>query len=278
MLPGLVEKEVTHEACVADLSPTRSPVGIDGRWHTLQAQRTQALVQRTPAWYAFRKGRMTGSKFSSLFFTDTEVEYEELHARIFANGPPEKFDAASLARMRWGTTHEDHAAAEMLSYFPQLVGFEASILAHPTVPWMAASPDGTVAVVDQDRGTYHRVNVEIKCPSPKKGKWKNVSCPMYYYMGQLHAEMACTATRGTLFVVWTPKRCKVWYVPFNKQYHDDLVDWTTQFKEKRCTFKQFLFRKRHMEQFSKALAKAAIPLHPRGGFESGYTMATFKLG
>jgi len=278
-----------HAACVELLLAKRREHGkatdVSPKWFSIQKvaktrthQASQPLVQRTPEWFRFRKGRMTGSKFSNLFFTDTEDELDVLRNRIFHDGPREKFDAASLARMNWGSQHEDHAAAEMMQAFPSLIGFESSIVEHPTVSWIAASPDGTLALLDTDTGTYTHINCEIKCPAPKDtGKIVQKAHPHYYYMPQIHMEMICTGTRSTVFVIWTPKTTRMWAVEFDPGFHDAMVELTTAFKEQTCTFAQFMARREYLKEWATRISKQATPLHPGKGFQSTFVEEGFKL-
>jgi len=279
-----------HAACVELLLAKRREHGkatdVSPKWFSIQKvaktrthQASQPLVQRTPEWFRFRKGRMTGSKFSNLFFTDTEKELDVLRDRIFHDGPKEKFDEASLARMNWGSQHEDHAAAEMIQAFPNLIGFESSIVAHPTVEWIAASPDGTLALLDADAGTFTHLNCEIKCPAPKEdtGKVLQKAHPHYYYMPQIHMEMVCTGTRTTIFVIWTPETTRMWAVEFDQGFHDAMVELTVAFKDKSCTFAQFMGRREYLKEWATRISNQATTLHPGKGFTSTFTKDGFKL-
>jgi len=276
-----------HDSAVKLLTKSRTEHGkatdVSKRWFSIKQvaatrkhKASQPLIQRTSAWFRFRKGRMTGSKFSNLFFTNTEEELDILRDRIFHDGPKEKFDAASLVRMNWGSQHEDHAAAEMIQAFPNMIGFESSIVAHPTVSWIAASPDGTLALLDTDTGTYTHINCEIKCPAPKDGKILQKPYPHYYYMPQIHMEMICTGTRTTIFVIWTPKTTRMWAVQFDQGFHDAMVELTVAFKEKSCTFAQFMGRREYLKEWATRISKQATPLHPGKGFQSTFVEEGFK--
>ena len=279
-----------HAACVQLLLAKRREHGkatdVSRKWFSIKKvaktrthKASQPLIQRSSAWFRFRKGRMTGSKFSNFFFVDTEKELDLLRDRIFHDGPKEKFDKASLARMNWGSQHEDHAAAEMIQAFPNLIGYESSIVAHPTVAWIAASPDGTLALLDADAGTFTHLNCEIKCPAPKEdtGKVLQKAHPHYYYMPQIHMEMVCTGTRTTIFVIWTPETTRMWAVEFDQGFHDAIVELTVAFKDKTCTFAQFMGRREYLKEWATRISKQATTLHPGKGFTSTFTKDGFKL-
>jgi hypothetical protein len=165
----------------------------------------------------------------------------------------------------------------MLRAFPNLIGYEAQLVKHPKVGWIAASPDGTLALLDPGNRVYTHLNCEIKCPAPKDGKFKAVAHPHFYYMPQIHMEMVCTGTRTTLFVVWTPKRTRIWAVEFDEDFHDAIVELTRAFKDKTCTFAQFMSKREELRGWAERISRGATALHPGLGFDSTFTEDGFVL-
>jgi|TARA_B110000908_G_scaffold76615_1_gene92202 hypothetical protein len=284
----------SHEHNIAILKrAAASPPGLDvkKRWTTLKQQNISAIVQRTPEWFARRRGKFTGSKWSNFFFLGNEEEYHLLRKRTFGYmhndervfAPGEVFDAVSKKRMAYGTQFEDNAAADCLLRLPNCIGLEASILPHPTIEYLASSPDGTINIYDDDRKTFDTVAFEIKCPSQKldkrsgKMKYKSASTPIWYYMPQIFMEMIATGTKATIFQVWNAEKHKVWYIRWNQQYYEFLLKLIAAFKEDSVTFSEFSHMKKFVEQYSKLICKNAVPLHVRGGFVSKITDPAFDI-
>jgi hypothetical protein len=207
-----------------------------------------------------------------MFFLSNEDEFQQLWNRIYGDEPPEAFDALSRSRMQWGSVHEDHATAQLLRLFPTASVYESEFLEHPDpkYAWTGASPDGLLTLPDGDYGV-HRVNLEYKCPGPnKEGKWKSVTCPHYYYMCQIHMEMAVSETTSTLFVVWNPTCCRVWWVPFNQHFYEETMRFLTLFRSNEWTFGQFNLARLQLKTFAEYhVAKKAICLDNKRLLPSG---------
>lgn len=108
-------------------------------------------AQRTPEWYAARKGKITASLAAACLGLDPYKSRRKAWREIMGTEPPERGNRA----MEWGIRWE---AAARLDYeidtgnMVTCVGF----FVHPLLPWLGASPDGLI-------GTDGLC--EIKCPT-----------------------------------------------------------------------------------------------------------------
>ena len=160
---------------------------------------------------------------------------------------------------------------------------EASILPHPSISYLASSPDGTIDIYDNDTNTFDTVAFEIKCPSAKldkrtgKYKYKAASTPIWYYLPQVFMEMIATRTKAAIFQVWNAEKHKLWYIRWDSNYYKFMIKLVDAFKDDAVTYSEFLHMKKFMMDYSKVICKNCIPLHPKGGFVSKFTDGEFNL-
>lgn len=215
--------------------------------YSLDSQGLSMPEQGSQEWLNGRKGRITGSKPSSLFFEfKQESDWDELLGKWFRD-TPEVFDQLSLDRMAWGSKHEDTAVNIIVDNIPNSHFFECPQLIINDV--YAVSPDGALIVLEDDQLTpkWHW-NVEIKCPGSydKSGlktneqmkeyltqKWK---APASYYMTQIHQEMVGQNAQETLFVVWTPLMTRMWRIKFDQEYWNLCLEVFENFRLKNIPF------------------------------------------
>lgn len=108
------------------------------------------IPQRTPEWYAARKGMLTASEFKTAGATTVSNSY--VLGKVF----PAPFTTNDA--MTWGCRFEDLACATYeLENHAKVREF--GLLLHPDAAWIGASPDGI---------TDYGVAVEIKCPYSRK--------------------------------------------------------------------------------------------------------------
>jgi putative phage-type endonuclease len=108
------------------------------------------IEQRTPAWYAARKGLLTASEFKIAGAASVSQSY--VLGKVF----PQPFTTNDA--MTWGCRFEDFACATYETEHCTRVK-EYGLLIHPDDNWLGASPDGI---------TEYGVLLEIKCPSSRK--------------------------------------------------------------------------------------------------------------
>ena len=179
--------------------------------------------QRTYDWHRARLGHWTGSEIYKLMgkgrsgnkkFSDTAISYiiKVLSERMLSNDVVEddelfglylnQVNACSRA-LEWGIEHEPEAR----KLYEKKTGNEVtdvSSIAHESIEFYAASPDGLVMAADKV--------IEIKCPLPETfvryrlligdaADLKSVK-PEYYW--QTMAEMDCAGASACDFTVYNP--------------------------------------------------------------------------
>lgn len=183
--------------------------------------------QRTKEWYLKRVGYITGSRCGVLFgkgksgepFSKTALSYiyqiasERTMNPIYFEDDTKfemyrEFVDNSSKAMRLGTEIEPVSRAWYQHESGNTV-IEVGSLAHSTIPFFSASPDG---IIEVDKTTGRRGCFETK--SPSQNTWmqyvaevhtaddlKRIN-PEYYY--QTFAEMICAEAEFTDFVVFNP--------------------------------------------------------------------------
>lgn len=145
--------------------------------------------QRTDAWFAQRKGRITGSRVGAILGCNPWQKPDDVMrdmVREWYGAPPE---FTGNVATEYGTEHEEDAR---LAYEFEtgrdvnLVG----LIVHDEHDWLAASPDG---LVEADG------SVEFKCPY--SGLHREVA-PHYYHQTQL--VMVSADRRWCDFFEWSP--------------------------------------------------------------------------
>lgn len=214
--------------------------------------------QGTEEWFELRKGRMTGSKPSTIMFECTDEEsYNRLWAQYFGGVKAPDFNESQQALVDWGKEKEDVACAEFIKQMEDTIVFETSLIPHPVYDWMAASPDGYIVRLERENGEFvkphkviERAAFEIKCPGSRfrdhegnvipSAMMKDLmkkNNPPYYYLTQCHFEMVMLKTDVTYFYMWTPWYSKVWKIHFDKDYWVQTVQVLKAFTEKKIPFK-----------------------------------------
>ena len=156
------------------------------------------MEQRSPEWFAARKGRITGSMAGAALGLDPNTTRDEAMRRMVRahQGLPSEFEG-NIATS-WGTNHEEEAR-EAFEYHVGTRVAPATFVVHPTLPWLGASPDGYVD---------NYALLEIKCPyglrdKPKPVPFKTIKEQPHYY-AQMQIQMYCTDEVACYFWQWTP--------------------------------------------------------------------------
>lgn len=156
--------------------------------------------QRTAEWFAQRAGKVTASRVSDVL-AKTKTGYSASRANYMAQLVAERLtgqpaESFSNAAMQWGTDTEPFARAAYEVQQGVMVD-EVGFVAHPSIEWSGASPDGLVA---------HNGLVEIKCPNTathieylKAGK-----VPSKYHP-QMAWQLLCTNRKWCDFASFDPR-------------------------------------------------------------------------
>jgi len=156
------------------------------------------MEQRSPEWFAARKGRVTGSMVGAILGLDPNTSRSEAMRRMVraAHNAPSEF--IGNVATEWGKMHEQEAKEA----FEYEVGHEvvpASFVVHPALDWLGASPDGYVG----DEGL-----LEIKCPFGLRDHAAPVPFKIVedqpHYHAQMQVQMFCTGRTRCYFWQWTP--------------------------------------------------------------------------
>lgn len=147
-------------------------------------------AQRTPEWYAIRRGLLTASDVAAALDIKPFKSYkgsprEDLLKKKLENRP---FANIYVAH---GQKYEDEACDMMASVLGETV-LPFGLLVHPEHPWLAASPDGV---------TMSGAAVEIKCPLRREIVPGH--CPEHYWP-QVQIQMQVCGLRSTLFAQYKP--------------------------------------------------------------------------
>lgn len=127
--------------------------------------------------------------------------------------------------MQWGADQEGAAKSLFMQMnFPEGEIEELSSCKHDTIPFFAASPDGSI-LIDGNRKI-----VEVKCPNINTYmKYRTLihdaaslkeTEPKYYW--QMMAEMSCTGASGGIFITYCPWLSKPIYWAEIERVEDDI--------------------------------------------------------
>ena len=167
------------------------------------------MEQRSPEWFAARKGRITGSMVGAALGLDPNTSRDEAMRRMVRayQGLPSEF-VGNIATS-WGTNHEEEAR-EDFEYAHNMPVDPASFVVHPKLEWLGASPDGYIRAY---------ALLEIKCPFGLRDHkapvpFKTAKEQPHYY-AQMQIQMYCTDRLSCYFWQWTPHDARMEVVDFD---------------------------------------------------------------
>lgn len=226
---------------------------------------TGAPEQLSDAWFAQRKGRLTGSKYSNLYFINSEEEYDEYYGIVWEGKPRPPFSEQAKKYMEYGRKHEDIALCAFLDKAPKVVGdiyvAESPFYPH-TIPFLGASPDGTYAIY-KDGTLAEEGIVEIKCPGKNKRPYTTFK---YYYVAQTYAEMACAGMRKSIAISWGPNNMRAWRWRWDQRVWNVICNMITGFKN-HVPYDEFVELQHELLRVSHEVVDTAEKLHEGNGFQ-----------
>lgn len=159
------------------------------------------LEQGSPEWLAARVGRVTASRIADVMAkgkggeAQTRLNYKwQLVAEVMTGQSQE--DRFFSQAMAWGVEQEPFARA---AYEIQTGGLveNVGLVAHPSIPRCAASPDGLVGLDGL---------LEIKCPkTPTHLEYMEKGAIPGHYQLQMLWQMACTGRQWVDFATFDPR-------------------------------------------------------------------------
>lgn len=155
------------------------------------------MDQRSPEWFAARKGRVTGSNVGAILGMNPFRDADDVMRSMVREYHGAEREFTGNAATEYGTYHEEGAIIDYrmeTGNDVQSCGF----FVHPHHDWLGASPDGLVG---------DDVVLEVKCPYGKREKppteFKTAK-QQPHYLSQMQIEMACTQRSQVHFWQWCP--------------------------------------------------------------------------
>lgn len=244
-----------------------APEMLHDRFFSLDDQGIVEPAQKSPEWFARRKGKLSGSKFSQLLFLNTQEDRMKYYEEVFEGRPKSPFPEHVKKYMNWGNEHEDTAMAVLLQNMPNMYAMEAPMVQHSEIPWLASSPDGFYELFDSVGNTYEKGCIEIKCPAKKK---KANDKPTYYYVPQMFMEMACSGNNKVIFCSWGLDTCRAWKMEWTDDVWVPLSNLIMEFKNSKKgeasweTYKVLQYR---LKRACMDLCNNATPLFEGNGWD-----------
>lgn len=226
--------------------------------HVLEA--LDQTPQRTPAWWARRSNRLSGSKLSQLMFIADADQMAVYREEVLGLRPRPPLDARGRSNVKWGIENEPNACATALHHMPHIRVWEVGFEQHSKHNWFGSSPDGVVHWPGRGYGA-----LEIKCSTKRTKAGVNVphvGVPSYY-IAQLHAEMRCLPIENcnwTLFVSWSSSKTKIYIVQFDEDYFSILWDCMVDFMAGDVPYDIWKLKQKRLADASREVARNAIPI------------------
>ncbi len=222
------------------------------------------MEQRSPEWFAARKGRVTGSNVGAILGCDPHRSSNDVMRSMVREWHVAERELKGNVATEYGQHNESNAVQDLLWVHDIEVtpcGF------FEFYDWLGASPDGLII---SDDGITDAI-VEIKCPyglRDKKGDelvFKTIEQQPHYY-AQMQIEMLCADVLECYFYQWTPNGDDLQIIPFNEKWIGEnlpkLGDFYTRYLKERESPEKHLAPKKtviHDEQ-SESLVKRYFEL------------------
>lgn len=183
------------------------------------------MEQRSPEWFAARKGRITGSVIGAIMgFDPNRTRADVLRAMVRDHFGAKREFEGNIATV-WGTNHEVEAREDFERHTGKSVA-PASFITHPNITWLGASPDG---FVDND------ALLEIKCPFGLRDKeppvnFKSIKDQRHYYY-QIQLQLYVTDRHTCYFWQWTPRDSRLEMVEYDALAVSEMYEEAQKFRE-----------------------------------------------
>jgi len=177
---------------------------------------TSEIPQRSPAWFALRKNKVTASNIAALLGLCKYTSQSKAIERARGN---DTF-LGNLAT-EWGTFNEPMAIRAYEDYTHNMVQ-ETGAHVHPEHGWLLGSPDGLV----QSDGI-----IEVKCPfyrrkhptTGEKNQRVHLELPHHYYL-QCITNIEVTGRKWCDYISWAPEGMVIWRIPSNPKLMEVIME------------------------------------------------------
>ncbi len=187
------------------------------------------LQQRTPAWHAARKGKLTASNVGAALGLCPWTSRNQAYQRAMGL---DKFQGKAFSEMkglreqtnfikavlgtgneatRWGTNHESDGILAYTAHTGNVVN-NTGLHVHKHSSWLAGSPDGLIGLEGL---------LEVKCPYYRKrdGSRLHKEIPMHYYM-QMTLCLEVCERQWCDFISWSPEGYEIYRLTRDTELHE----------------------------------------------------------
>ena len=156
------------------------------------------MEQRTPEWFAARKGRVTGSSVGSILNINPYSNSSDVLRRMVREYHGQESEFKGNVATDYGTLNEPNALTDYMMEHDRGV-IECGFYTYQD--WLGASPDG---LIDNDG------LIEIKCPYGLRhgGEFKPLSEQPHYH-AQIQIQLFVTGRQWCDFYQWSPYDSKL---------------------------------------------------------------------
>lgn len=170
---------------------------------------TASLQQRTPAWHAARRGKLTASNVGAALGLCPWTSRQQAFNRAMG---VERFTGNDATRH--GTANEPNGILAYSAHTGNVVE-NTGLHVHKTTTWLAGSPDGLIGETGM---------LEVKCPfwRKKDGSRLHKEIPSHYYM-QINLCLEICNREWCDFISWSPEGYVIFRVTADPELHDAMM-------------------------------------------------------
>ena len=187
------------------------------------------VQQRTPEWFAARRGRLTCSQLGGLMGLCSFVSRKQAYERLLGSKsvtPPSHATLSSNPACSYGTRNEPNAKVAYMTHTGNYVR-DCGLYIHKDYNWFAGSPDGLIG----DEGL-----LEVKCPYYRKKDGTprvHQDVPVHYWL-QVNGQLECTDRQWCDYISWAPEGFKIYRVYRDTELFELLLPYYTAIYAAAC--------------------------------------------
>jgi putative phage-type endonuclease len=168
-----------------------------------------SLQQRTPAWHAARRGKLTASNVGAALGLCPWTTRQQAFNRAMGL---ERFVGNDATR--WGVANEPNGILAYSAHTGNVVD-NTGLHVHKATSWLAGSPDGLVGTEGM---------LEVKCPfwRKKDGTRVHKEVPSHYYL-QINLCLEAAEREWCDFISWSPEGYAIYRITRDNDLHEFLM-------------------------------------------------------